>query len=68
MTPVSAREVAGFDLEALAARLRDVADVRGLDARAERTAEALTVQDREAVLELADAVKRLSRELRGLDR
>lgn len=65
MIPVSAREVASFDLDRLRLALLDVADATGLDDRAERTAERLTDDERRAVVELADRVRDLAVRLRG---
>lgn len=59
--PVSAREVASFDLDRLRLALLDVADATGLDDRAER----LTDDERRAVVELADAARALAIRLRG---
>jgi len=65
MIPVSAREVASFDLDRLRLALLDVAEATGLDDRAERTAERLTDDERRAVVELADAARALAIRLRG---
>lgn len=62
---VSARELAALDLDGVAERLRDVAEVRGLDTRAGPTRDALTAEDQVEILELAERVGELSRRLRG---
>lgn len=64
--PVSAREVASFDLDRLRLALLDVAESAGLDDRAERTAERLTDDERRAVVELADAARALAIRLRSV--
>ena len=62
MIPVSAREVASFDLDRLRLALLDVAEATGLDDRAER----LTDDERRAVVELADAARALAIRLRSV--